>query len=275
MRLYFHTIALEPARWSPQRTSHSLVALLPDIAAAGFKRLEIFEPHLTSDKVSEEIRGALQALGLSADILSSYLSLNPTQMTMEQVEAGIETIRARVDYYGFKKIRIFPGSGMNPADKPAIAEFLKRLERVVAGLPEIEILLETHDGSLADDPEVVTGIVRDLNAPNVGLLYQSTFFETDAALRQFEIQRPYIRHLHLQNRDSEKRFATLRDGIVPWRKIVSQLDASVGATLEFVPVGICGPEQFDVAATLLQAQSEAAYFDELAVQRAAGAAVTG
>jgi sugar phosphate isomerase/epimerase len=187
-------------------------------------------------------------------------------MTMEQVEAGIETIRTRVDFYGFRKVRIFPGSGMNPADKPAIAQFMKRLERLVASLPETQILLETHDGSLADDPEVIAGIARDLNAPNVGLLYQSTFFEADAALRQFEIQRPYIRHLHLQNRDLEKRFVPLRDGIVPWQKIIPQLDASVGATLEFVPVGICGPEQFDLAATLLQAQSEGAYFDELAIK---------
>jgi len=263
-RLYFHTIAVEPARWSSQRISRDIVSLLPDIAAAGFRNLEIFEPHLSSDKLSEKILDAFKSLGLSADILSSYLSLNPTQMSLEQVQAGIETIWARVKYYGFRKVRIFPGPGMDPRDEAGVEIFMRRLERLSVALPETEILLETHDGSLADDPELITRIVRDLKAPNVGLLYQSTFFETESALSQFEIQKPYIRHVHLQNRDAQKGFVPLRDGLVPWDKIIPQLDKSAGATLEFVPVGVCGPEKFDLTATLVQAQYEAAYFDELA-----------
>ncbi len=265
MDLFFHTIALEPARWTPQRTSRDLAGILPPVASAGFHRIEVFEPHLTDTTVSPEIRDAFRSLDLSPEILSSYLNLNPAETTTAQVDAKVEVIRERIDFYGFRRVRVFPGPGMKPNDRPAIAAFIGRLERLVASLPGTEILLETHDGSLADDPETITEIVRELKAPSVGLLYQPTFFEPERALRQFAIQQPFIRHIHLQNRHPDLSFALLREGVIPWERIIPKLDASVTVTLEFVPAGICPVEKFDLAATLLEAQSEAAYVRGLSV----------
>ena len=259
MELLFHTIVVEPARWTPQRTSQTLTAILPDIAAAGFHRIEVFEPHLTAAATSREILEAFRSLKLSPEILSSYLNLNPVKTSPEQLDAGIEEIRARINFYGFRRVRIFPGAGMSPSDTSAVSGFTKGLEHLASGLPDVEILLETHDGSLADDPATITQIVRDLGAPTVGLLYQPTFFEPEKALRQFELQRPFIRHVHLQNRHLDLSFATLRDGVIPWPRILGQLDKTVTATLEFTPAGICPLEKFDLAATLREAQSEAAY----------------
>jgi sugar phosphate isomerase/epimerase len=263
MDLLFHTIALEPARWIAQRTSQDLLTLLPRIAAAGFQRIEVFEPHLTSAVTSPEIRDAFQSSGIIPEILSSYVNLNPAVTTNDAVDEKIQEIRARIDYYGFRGIRIFPGPGMNPCDTAAIPGFVERLERLAATLPDTEILLETHDGSLADDPETIVRIVRELAAANVSLLYQPTLFEPEDALRQFALQKPYIRHIHLQNRHPDKSFAPLSEGVIPWRQIIAQLDKPVTATLEFVPAGICTVAQFDLSATLRQAQSEAAFIREL------------
>lgn len=260
---FLHTIALEPARWTPQRTSRALVSILPSIAAAGFHRIEVFEPHLTDATSSPEIRDAFRSLDLSPEILSSYVNLNPAKTSSAALDATVEVIRERIAYYGFRRVRIFPGSGMNPADKPATAVFVQRLERLVASLKGTEILLETHDGSLADDPETITRIVRDLHAPSVGLLYQPTFFDTERALRQLDLQLPFIRHVHLQNRRPDRSITLLRDGVIPWDRIIPKLDQNVTATLEFIPAGICPVEKFDLAAALLQAQSEAAYIREL------------
>ncbi len=174
------------------------------------------------------------------------------------MDAKLEEMRQRIDYYGFRSVRIFPGPGMNPSDRQGIAVFIGRLERLVASLPGTQILLETHDGSLADDPETITDIVRELHAPSVGLLYQPTFFEPDRALRQFDLQQPFIRHVHLQNRHPDLSFALLREGVIPWHRILPALDKTVTATLEFIPVAICPVEQFDLPAALLQAQSESA-----------------
>lgn len=259
MRLLLHTIALEPARWTPRRRSQSLTHILPAIAAAGFHNLEIYEPHLTEATVSGEIKDAFKTWGLAPEILSSYLNLNPAVTTDSTLDAALEVVQARIAYYGFRKLRLFPGLEIKPSDHYGITIFVQRLRRIASFLPETEILLETHDGSLADDPATITRIVEEIASSRVGLLYQPTKFEAEASLRQFKIEKRFIRHLHLQNRYPDLSFAPLKDGVVPWGSIISNLPADISATLEFVPTGICSVEAFDVAATLRQARSEADY----------------
>jgi sugar phosphate isomerase/epimerase len=265
MNILLHTIALEPARWTPQRVSRPLVELLPHIAKAGFRDIEIFEPHLTVETASHEIKNALAAHNLTPVILSSYLNLNPAVTSDAVADEKIAQIVERVAFYGFKKLRLFPGPQMNPADNAGVEIFKSRVQRLAARLPGTEILLETHDGSLADDPAVITRIVKDLALPKVGLLFQATFFqERESIMEQFRLEKPFIRHLHLQNRMPDLSFVGMREGIIPWPEILAELADTVDATLEFVPVGICQPEQFDLAATIQQAIDEAGYVRGLA-----------
>jgi len=257
MRLLLHTIALEPARWTPQRTSRTLTDILASIAASKFQILEIYEPHLTAATVSAEIKDAFAKYNLTPEILSSYLNVNPMVTSDSALDAGLEVIRARIAYYGFRKIRLFPGPGMKPSDSAGRDVFVQRLKRIVSFLPETEILLETHDGSLADDPATITQIVADLASPRVGLLYQPTMFDAEGSLRQFEMEKPFIRHLHLQNRNPDLSFALMGDGVIPWERIFSNVPTDLSATLEFVPIGICPVEAFDLAATMRQVCDEA------------------
>jgi sugar phosphate isomerase/epimerase len=263
MRLLLHTIALDPARWTPQRVSRPLTDILPSIAAMDFQDLEIYEPHLTEATVSAEIKDAFARYNLTPEILSSYLNVNPAVTTDSALDAGLEVIRARIAYYGFRKLRLFPGPGIKPSDSAGKAVFVQRLKRIVSVLPDTDILLETHDGSLADDPATITQIAADFASTRVGLLFQPTLFEPEAALRQFEMQKPFIRHLHLQNRNPDLSMSLLSKGVVPWERIFSNLPADVAATLEFVPVGICSVEAFDLPATLRQVRDEAESIREL------------
>jgi sugar phosphate isomerase/epimerase len=265
MNILFHTIAIEPARWTPQRVSRPLTELLPHISRAGFRDVEIFEPHLTADATSQEIKDALTANNLTPVVLSSYLNLNPEKTSDAEVDESGAQIAGRVAFYGFKKLRLFPGPGMNPGDSAGVAAFTARVKRLASRLPKTEILLETHDGSLADDPAVVVRIVEDLAMPNVGLLFQATTFQDrNVIMEQFHIEKPLIRHLHLQNRMPDASFVGMRDGIIPWPEILKELGGRVDATLEFAPVGICPMEQFDLTAALAQAVDEAAYVRSLA-----------
>jgi sugar phosphate isomerase/epimerase len=253
MNILLHTIALEPARWVPQRVSQSLLELLPAIAPAGFRELEIYEPHLARHSVTE-IQSELAKSRLTPVVLSSYLELS--SYTDEQMAL----LRQRVADFGFKKVRLFPkvDSGVS------VEQFTQRVKDVADALPDICILLETHDGSLADDPLLITRIVTELDLPNVGLLYQPTVFEGEAAWRQLEIQRDWIRHVHLQNRTAEGRFTTLSSGVIPWPKILEALSFSVDVTLEFVPSGICDSiADFNLEATLRQAAVEKEYLRKL------------
>jgi sugar phosphate isomerase/epimerase len=258
MNILLHTIALEPARWTPRRVSRPLIELLPAIAAVGFRELEIYEPHLATAAEAAGIREGFQRLGLVPIVLSSYLNLNPATTTDSVLDQDISKLAERIEYYGFRKVRLFPGPGMKPEDEKAAALFMGRLERLLQRIPPVEVLLETHDGSLADDPALLVRLMGRMPA-NVGLLYQSTFFSREAALDQFRMQKPFIRHLHLQNRMPDGSFVTLRNGVVPWPEILGEIGDNVEATLEFVPVGIQPEETFDLEATLTQAREETEY----------------
>lgn len=264
MKIYLHTIALEPARWTPQRVSQTLPVLLPLIAEAGFPEVEIFEPHLTSETISTEIRDAFASNDITPVILSSYLNLNPTVTTDSQVDSLVDQIAERIGFYGFRKIRLFPGAGMKPDDAEGVRVLRERLQRVAARIPETEILLETHDGSVADDPRALVRLVEEIANPKVGLLFQPTFFkDLDLIREQLELEKPYIRHIHLQNRKPDVSFETMEAGVVPWGELLSGIADGVEATMEFVPVGICSVESFDLAKTIEEARSEVAYVRQL------------
>ncbi len=255
-----HTIALEPARWTPRKVSQSLPALLPGISAAGFSRIEVYEPHLRDRALWPAIRDALQATGLEPVILSSYVKI--ADLAAEDLPAAIAELDGTVREFGFRKLRVFPGSGVDPTDEAGVDRFARRLAVLAERLSGIEILLETHDGSIADDPQRIVDVVTRLGAPNVGLLFQPTLFEAEKSLAQLAIQKPFIRHVHLQNRDENRKFVPLADGVVPWRDILAELPG-VDGTIEFVPRGICPEEHFDLATVLQEAASEKAFVSSL------------
>ena len=261
MKLLLHTIALEPARWTPQRTSLRLVELFEPIAESGFDRLEIYEPHLDDD--ADEILAGLRRVQIQPVILSSYLNLNPAETSNIELKAKLDLLVERIRFFGFKKLRLFSGLRMSLTDSSAIAEFTARVATIANQLPQTEVLLETHDGSLADDPSLIVRVVEELALPNLGLLYQPTLFNAESPLEQLAVQKHLIRHIHLQNRNPDRSFTTLRDGVIPWKSIVTGLSSDVDATLEFVPVGICPLEEFNLAETLAQVRSEAEFAREL------------
>ena len=257
MDILLHTIALEPARWSPQRVSQKLSGLIPKIAAAGFGSLEIFEPHLAMDAMEESLPELLDANALAPVVLSSYLQVAPQLSDDAAFASAKKDLAARVRRFGFRKVRIFPGGGVSPQDKAATGIVADRVSQIADGLPGVEILLETHDGSIADEPEAMVALIGQIGRANVGLLYQPTLFKAEPSLRQIAVQKHLIRHVHLQNRHPDQTFNTLKDGVVPWDKILPQLNVDV--SVEFVPGAICPVEQFDLEKSLAEALSEAAY----------------
>jgi sugar phosphate isomerase/epimerase len=260
MDILLHTIALEPARWTPQRVAQPLGNLLPSIAAHGFSRIEIFEPHIGNAAEWPQIIAALKDANMEAVMLSSYLSLHPNNTPNHDLDQRIDDLKRRLDAFGFRKVRIFPSADLTAEGARTLTA---RLRRLATAIPQTEILLETHDGSLADDPAMLVRLMENLGLDNVGLLYQPTFFDTERSLEQFELEKPFIRHLHLQGRAKDTSFVPLRDGLVPWEKIISGLERDVTATLEFVPSGICSVEQFDLEASLREARAEINYVQQI------------
>lgn len=267
MELLLHTICLEPARWTPKRVSRPLLDLLPPIAAAGFSQVEIYEPHLADPGQWEAIKGALEEHNLSARILSSYADFGPNGLTDEGAAEAFSRIEELIRFFEFRSLRLFPAPKVHPADRAAVKAFTERLRDVATRLPHTEILLETHDGSIADEPARIVEVVRALDLPNVGLLYQPTIFEDAQAVAQFETQRDLIRHVHLQNRRAEGGFALLGEGTVHWARILQNLPAGANASFEFVPRGICPEPEFDLAAVLKEVEAERLWAEQNAAAR--------
>lgn len=257
MEILLHTIALEPARWTPQRVARPLGEWLPAVREAGFTALEIFELHLALAADEAALSGELARLGLAPVILSSYLDLAAAP---DVFDAQAEALQRRVDRFGFRKVRLFPGRSPSPERTgETIALVAPRLRQLAEARPETEFLLETHDGSLADEPADVIAVLERCGRPNVGLIWQATRFDAAAARRQFARQRAHIRHVHLQNRTADGGFVPLAEGVIPWGELLPDLPPGVGGTLEFVPSGICPPERFDLAASLREAVRECAW----------------
>jgi sugar phosphate isomerase/epimerase len=258
MNILLHTISLEPARWLPARVSQSLIEMLPSIAKSGFRQLEIYEPHLAAAHDPEALKSSLAVNGLAPVILSSYLPLDPSRATEGDFEASIENTVNLVKRFGFQKIRLFPGLGMRPGDSDGVAVFERRLRRLAVRLPETEILLETHDNSLADDPELIVRIVEEAGLPNLGLLFQPLKFTDPVhAVQQFLLQKKHIRHVHLQNRDAEMGVVRIGSGLIPWSEMLPQLDAGVGASIEFVPAGMVPQQAFRQDEAIREAAEDA------------------
>jgi len=261
MNILLHTIALEPARWISQRVSQKLSDLIPKIAHTRFRDLEIFEPHLAAEDEAL-IASLLKSNGLAPVILSSYLQVAPKLTTGEKFLAENSELVARVRRFQFRKVRLFPGGGISPGDKAATDVVAHRLSQVAAELPEVQILIETHDGSIADEPEEMVALVQQINLPNVSLLWQPTVFQTEPALRQLAVQKHYVRHVHLQNRNPDGSYTTLKNGVVPWDKILPQFQ-DTEATIEFVPSAICSVDEFDLETSLAEAVTEAGYAESI------------
>lgn len=264
MSILLHTIALEPARWTARRVSQRLTDLVPKMAAAGFWQIEIFEPHLAAES-ARDILGRLSAHEVEPVVLSSYLDL--AQLAEEAVAPAIASVRARMDEFGFRKIRLFPGPKIAPDDGERVALFTKRLFRLAECLAPREVLLETHDGSIADDPAALLKIIDFYPGTNVGLLYQPTVFRAEEAWAQFKQQQAQVRHLHLQDRDAGRKVVFPGEGVLPWPRMLEAFAGDV--TIEFLPGGMKSEESFNLDETLQEA-CRAREFVEAARRAGAG-----
>ncbi len=240
--------------------SRPLIELLPAIAAAGFYKLEVFEPHLALAPSEDALAEAFHAVHLAPIVFSSYLDLDPVTNPDESFGPQAKTLLARVERFGCRKVRFFPGRGSELIHSDETVDSLAGRLRVFANeRPDMEFLLETHDGSLADDPMCVLRVLETCGAPNVGLIWQPTIFKVEAAREQFALQKSAIRHVHLQNRTNEDRFTTLGSGIIPWGELLKSINFGADVTIEFLPTGLCSVEEFDLTTTLQEAVREFDY----------------
>jgi sugar phosphate isomerase/epimerase len=98
-------------------------------------------------------------------------------------------------------IRILAGTGVKGDRTEAEAILVDSLQRLSSFAEPygVELWLENHNGSLADSAAATADLVKRVERPNVGIVYDQTNLtelhaeETELAL---QLQLPYIRHVH-------------------------------------------------------------------------------
>lgn len=105
----------------------------------------------------------------------------------------------------------------------AIEAIIPRLAQI--GYDAVEIwanhVVETHPLTLADVPGSALQLLDKVGAENLKILYQPTAPET--LIPYYERYLPHIRHLHLQNQDSEGKHMWLEDGVLDLTSFAQRL----------------------------------------------------
>ena len=129
-------------------------------------------------------------------------------------------------------IRILAGREASAAERPAA------LQRLVDALSEVgeyaraagtQLNVENHMDTMATSAAATMEIIRAMNSPNVGVLYDQanlSHLRQESPDEAIALQWPYIRHVHVKDfywRGEERRATLLGQGIVPWRAIVDRL----------------------------------------------------
>jgi sugar phosphate isomerase/epimerase len=159
---------------------------------------------------------------------------------------------------GCPNIRILAGHEISEAERP---EFLPRLTESLRKVADtartagVNLVIENHMNTMAITARQTVEVVKALEHPAVGILYdQANLMVCNAEPFQeaFLVQRDYIRHVHVKDHAlvrGKKVAAVLGTGVVPWPQILPllyRLGYQGLLTLEYemrwFPTGIPSPE---------------------------------
>lgn len=129
-------------------------------------------------------------------------------------------------------IRVFGGHEVAPAEQGNalgwLAESLRQAGEY-AGAAGLQLNIENHMDTMATSAEMTMAIVRAVDLPNVGVLYDQAnlaFMNSEVHEMAIALQGPRIQHVHVKDFywDGTRRVAAvLGQGIVPWEQIVGAL----------------------------------------------------
>ena len=174
------------------------------IAAAGFRAVEIWYPHIEKLNEAERHAAAEQCrrLGLRPIVISPYFSFTRDE---EWRTRSLETARAALEMaklFDVKKIRTFVDIG--PDGLPSSRADESQWRVACAGLrklcdldPATEFVVETHENTLADTLPTVQRLLKEVDRANLKLNFQAgEDFLKRGYIECLEILFPHISHLH-------------------------------------------------------------------------------
>lgn len=232
MRIAAHTLA------TPE---HDLPTALDLFAAMGVDGVEFVQDDdyacgLPTRSTSGSLRSIgkhLTSLGLvaahvtpyvrSLDALEESTRMDATQALMSAVDAA--------EGLGAAGVRVLAPRRDAPHVSQRTEEFIGALRQVGrhAAAANVSLNIETKHWSVAHDAEATLRLLRLLDAPSVGILFDpaNLIFADEDAARALMDQRPHVRHVHVKD---VRRLPSgglvpteLGTGDVPWNELFAQL----------------------------------------------------
>jgi len=273
MEILLNTIAIEPNRWTEGRVPHfKLVDLLEAVAGAGFKALEVWQNHAATLDRGElaALKRRLDELGMRAPILGMYPAFELEGAEREQELARWDQMFGLAEMFGSGCIKAMPGRTPSAQMTPELwrrsVEFVQEVLRR-SREPGTVVTLETHAGTLADDPGVLLRFIEEVGSPRLKVCWQPfDFSDTEAAIALYDRLAPHVVHVHLQGHRGQE-MAPLEHSDVDYRRVLPhmlQRGFDGYLSIEFVPECVVdSPEQFDLDRVLANARRDREFVESV------------
>ncbi|MFP4176099.1 MAG: sugar phosphate isomerase/epimerase family protein [Planctomycetota bacterium] len=273
MQILLNSIAVEPNRWSEGKIPHfRLESLLEDIARAGFDAIEVWQNHLALLE-GEEVESLVET-ARSFDLGFPIIGMYPRfHLEGEEREAELNRFRSmaeKMNLIDADIIKLMPGglpSGdLNPELWEKSVGFMREVLEATAQY-DILFTLETHGGTVADDPDALERFMEDLNSERIEVCWQPyDFSSTGKAIKLFDRFSGEITHLHLQGRKGGD-MELLEHADIDYRQVLGHIfnsDFDGYISIEFVrDCVVDSPDKFDLQRVLDNARRDREFVESI------------
>ena len=178
-----------------------------------------------------QVGGFTRAHGLEVACYGSYCRLEG-----EPLEPVVRTAKI----LGAPLIRVWAGNCGSAAASPERRASVAENARTLAGLAAaegIDVAFEYHGGTLTDDADSAASLLRAVNRPNLGCLWQPPVgMSTEDCRRSLRAVAPWVRNIHMFSWRGTDRLP-LAGGAEKWRSLLPEIAGLPGEhrlLLEFV-----------------------------------------
>jgi sugar phosphate isomerase/epimerase len=209
--LLLNSIALDPNRWTPEKTAYyKFDQLLKPIVEADFHFVEIWGYHILreNEKTITSFREIGDSLGLQFPIIGMYPKLHLNGNERQQEMDQVKKIFNDANILGTQIVKIFVGNlsteTITTAEYGRSVEFMSEMANIAKSFGLI-IVGETHPKTLFDNIDSTKQLLNDVNATNFRICFQPyNFYDTNQAIRDYKVLADEVIHVHYQGRKDDK-----------------------------------------------------------------------
>lgn len=273
VRILLNSIALDPNRWTEKKAPFfELKDLLEPVADAGFRRMEVWQYHVSSldENAMTELQDRGADLGLEFPVLGIYPRLHLGGTKGENDLSEAVRLLDKAAFLGANTVKMFVGTKAS-ADLTDLEEArtIASLEMLTDAAEDRDLLLsgETHENTLFDRVEVVKSILAIIDSEELEVCFQPfDSSSTERAIADYAALADHVIHIHLQGRKGG-RLSLLKNADIDYERFLETLEISGFAgylSIEFVKDCVVDhPEDFDLDRVLANAVKDREFVEKV------------